>query len=114
MKSFLRILSIALIVVFASSCNKCNNENPTARVLNNGTSSVSLQITASDGDIISITDLGTGFISSVKSYAPGTATLNGSIDGVQLTKSIEMIECTSYDISINNQNEVVVFSTSKD
>lgn len=113
MKSIAVFISIFFLMIL-TSCNKCNNENPTARVLNNGTSAVSLQLTDANGDIVSITDLGVGLVSSMKSYAPGTTALNGTIDGIQLSESIEMSECTSYDISINSQNEVVVFSTSKD
>lgn len=113
MKSIFSIFSIALLMVLISSCTKCNNEDPTARVLNNGSASANLQLTASDGDIVSITELGTGLISSVKSYSPGTTTLNGTIDGVQLSETIEMSECVSYDITISSQNKIVVFSTNK-
>ena len=97
-----------------SGCNKCNNENPTARVVNNGTSSASLQITASNGDVISITDLGSGLVSSSESYWPGTTVVNCTVDGVQLTETVEMSECTSYDLTINSQNEIVVFSQTLD
>ncbi len=97
-----------------SSCAKCNNEEPTARVLNNGSTAANVQITASNGDIISITELSSGLISSVKSYSAGNASINASIDGSQLSQSLNMEECVSYDITITSENEIVVFSQEKD
>ena len=113
MKAITVLLSIFFLMIF-SSCNKCNNENPTARVVNNGTSSANLEITASDGELVSITDLGAGLISSSESYSPGTTTVNCIIDGIQLTEKVEMSECKSYDITINSENVIVVFSTKID
>lgn len=113
MKTITVLLSLFFLMIF-SGCNKCNNENPTSRVVNNGTSSASLQITASNGDVISITDLGSGLISSSESFSPGTTTVNCTIDGIQLTETVEMSECTSYDITITSENMISIFSRAKD
>lgn len=110
MKAVAFVLGLTILMVFANSCQKCNNDDPTARVLNNGTSEANLQITSADGDIISITDLPNGSISSVKSYAPGTTTINGTIEGLPLTGSVSMSECKSYDITINGDNKIVIFA----
>lgn len=114
MKSLISVLYISLLLVFFSSCKKCNNENPSARVVNNGTAEASLQITASDGDVVAISDLGKGVISSEKSYASGSTTIVGTIENQQLNETVEMIECTAYDITITSENKIMVFSTKKE
>jgi hypothetical protein len=113
MKSVVISLSLVALLFLVNSCNKCNNDDPTARVVNNGTSAANLQITSFDGNIVSITDLEKGFISSENSYAPGTATLSGSIEGIQLTETLDMSECTAYDVTITSDNKIVVFSQNK-
>ncbi|SRR5690554_3016921 len=113
MKSVALFFGLMLLMALTNSCKKCNNEDPTARVVNNGTSAASLQLKASDGDIISITELPNGSISSVKSYAPGITIVSCTIDGIQLSESVNMSECISYDITINSENEIVVFSHDK-
>ncbi|PWH85786.1 hypothetical protein [Brumimicrobium oceani] len=112
MKLIIILLSISFLTIFVS-CEKCNNEEPTAKVINNGTASVSLQITSSVGNVISISELGKGLISSEESYSPGVATISGSIDGIQLSESVNMSECTSYDITITSENKISIFSQDK-
>lgn len=112
MKHIAFFLGLVTLMVF-TSCAKCNNEAPTARVLNNGTAEANLQIISSDGDIIAITDLPNGSISSVKSYSPGTTTVNCSIEGIQLTETVNMVECFTYDITISGENKIVIFSQEK-
>jgi hypothetical protein len=112
MKSIAVLLSISVLMIF-TSCKKCNNDDPTARVVNNGTSAVSLQITSSVGNVISITGLEKGLISSEKSYSTGVATISGTIEGIQLSESVDMAECYAYDITITSDNKLSVFSQDK-
>lgn len=114
MKIIQLFLGIILLMVFVSSCKKCDTENPTARVVNNGTAKASVQITASDGDVIAIADLGKGLISAEKSYAPGTVSIVGTVESDQLNETVGMKECTSYDITITSENKIVIFSTKKE
>lgn len=112
MKSIAILLSFSVLIIL-TSCNKCSNEDPTAKVVNNGSSAVNLQITSSAGNIISITELSKGSISTVNSYASGLTSIIGTIDGIELIDSIDMTECKSYDITITSNNEISVFSQEK-
>ncbi|HLV42692.1 MAG TPA: hypothetical protein VKY37_10460 [Brumimicrobium sp.] len=108
MKNTILIFSI-LIFIF-TSCAKCKDDDPKARVLNKGTGSVDVQIKSTDGNIVSISDLASGSVSSLKEYSPGATSFKYKIEGVEKTETITLNTCTSYDISINSDNEIVMFS----
>ena len=110
MKKITFLLSLSLFILSVSSCGKCKNEDPTARVLNNGTGSANIQIKDSDGSIVSISDLSKGSISSTKEHAPGSTTVTLTIENVEKTESFILKTCTNNDITINSDNELVMFS----
>ncbi|WP_123776004.1 hypothetical protein [Brumimicrobium aurantiacum] len=107
-KLLLGVLGLAALGL--TSCSKCNDDDPLARIANNGTSTANLQITASNGDVVSITELEKGTISSEKVYSVGTTILNGTIENEQISDTFELSTCTAYDITINSDNEIVLFS----
>jgi hypothetical protein len=114
MKTISIFFTLAIFTFLASSCNKCNNDDPTARILNKGTGSAEIQITAANGNIVQISDLSTGSISSSKEYAPGNTTVKYTIGSLEKTEVIALSSCTDYDISINSDNKLVIFSQEKD
>lgn len=105
--SFLLALSF---FIFLTGCKKCKNEDPIARLINNGTNVANAQIKDSGGNIVSINDLAKGGISAEKTYASGKVEVEVSIDGQELTEDVDMNECNSYDITISAENKIVVFS----
>lgn len=110
MKVIILFFTLTVFTHLMTSCAKCNNDNPTARVLNKGTGVADIQITAANGDIVSIADLASGSISSTKNYASGTTTISYTIENTEKVESFVLNTCTSYDISINSDNEMVLFS----
>src|SRR5690554_8046106 len=104
MRTTILLATLLFVTFLASSCKKCNNENPTARILNNGISSVDMQITASDGSIVTIFELAKDGIHPSKEYASGSTTIQYTIEGVEQTDVFTLNTCTSYDITINSNN----------
>jgi len=113
MRTTILLFALSLVTLLATSCKKCNNDDPTARIINNGSGSADVQIKAADGNLVQISDLTSGSISSTKEYVPGTATVKYAIGGEDKTESISLETCTDYDITINSENKLVIFSQEK-
>lgn len=109
-----KILSLAfilgIIAVTLSSCSKCKGEDPSARVINNGTNKVSVQIKTSGGNTENINNVDPGTSSSYRSYAPGLITFTISVNNNSYEKSITMSECCDYDITIDKNNNITSIS----
>lgn len=110
---FLSSLYLALVVLFISigftGCsNSCNNEQPRARINNNGTDKASVQIKTSAGNTENINNIETGQISDWRSYAAGDIEFTVAIQGVSgdTVMVVSMAECWEYDIIIDSLNHV--------
>lgn len=93
-------------MVLMSSCDKCENESPRARVLNNGTKDVSVQIKTSDGNTENINNVSPQSSSAYKSYAAGVVTFTITVDKMAYEKTVQMDECFEYDIAIDAGNNI--------
>src|SRR5690554_7450100 len=60
MRTTILLFALSLVTLLATSCKTCNNDDPTARIINNGTGSADVQIKGADGDIVQISDLAKG------------------------------------------------------
>lgn len=108
MKNF-KILAIILITAAAITivgCKKCKNEDPSARIINNGTEQASVQIKTSGGKTININNVQPGESSEYASYAPGVVTFTITITGNEYIETVTMVECCKYDITIDSKNNI--------
>lgn len=97
-------LSILLVGMSLSSCKNCSNEDPQARIINNGTSKASVQIKTSGGNTVNINNVDPGTASAYASYAPGTVVFTITVASNDFEETVVMNQCFDYDISINAQN----------
>jgi hypothetical protein len=105
-KNFLTIISITFIISGLCSCHKCKNEDPSARIINNGTSKASVQIKTSGGNTVNINNIDPGASSPYSSYAPGTVTFTITIANTNHVETVNMENCFNYDITINSNNNI--------
>lgn len=113
-KYILMIMIAGLLIVSVNSCRKnCKKESPRARVFNNGTKDVSVQIKTSGGNTENINNISPGTSSEYRSYAPGLVTYTISIDQNNFVHSVEMIECFEYNIAIDSNNNVTSLPTDR-
>ena len=116
MKTIKFILFIILIGLFAfsmSACKKCKNEYPRARLVNNGTKMVSVQIKTSGGNTENINNIGPGTTSEYRHYAPGLITYTVSVEQSTFVYNVEMSECYEYDIAIDGNNLITSVPTDR-
>lgn len=109
----MKTLKITLIILISSfvitglfSCNKCRNEDPSARIINDGTKDASVQVKTSGGNTININNVAPGTSSDYRTYAPGTVTYTITIADINYVETVEMVECYNYDIVIDSNNNI--------
>ncbi|MCX2738338.1 hypothetical protein [Pontibacter anaerobius] len=113
MKAFRLLLTMAVAVVLMvgmSSCNKCDNENPRARVINHGSLVASVQIKTSNGNTENINNVMPNTSSDTRSYAKGLVTFTITLDKTELVETVQMDSCYEYDIVIDANNSISTVS----
>lgn len=109
-----RISAIYLIVIVVlnfASCSNCKNEEPRARIVNNGTDKASVQIWTTGGNTENINNIETGQTSDWRSFAAGETNFTVSVQGEDDTVLVvNMFNCFQYDINISVQNTVTAWS----
>ncbi|MFT5648136.1 MAG: hypothetical protein ACI976_002832 [Aureispira sp.] len=93
-------------ILAISSCEKCTNEQPRARIENNGTNKASVQIQTSGGNTVNSNNILTGTVSEYSSYAAGDITFTVSVDQSTAVLTVPMLECYEYDIKIDGNNDI--------
>ncbi|CAM1364951.1 conserved exported protein of unknown function [Tenacibaculum soleae] len=115
MKLFKRVISALLsliLIVVLNSCSGCDNQDPSAEVVNNGTEDVSVQIKTSGGNTENINKIEPGTTSQSVSYASGDVEFTIVLkSGAEVVKTVSMKFCRSYKISIDENNTVTTTST---
>jgi len=110
MKKVAIILSLIVMAMSFNSCKKCKQEHPRARVVNNGSEDVSVQIQTSGGNTVNINNILPGQSSDYVSYAPGgvdfTITVGSGGSAVNYNISVIMEECFEYDIVLDANNVI--------
>ncbi len=102
------IVLISIVTLSISSCKKCNGEDPSARIINNGTKKASVQIKTSGGNTININNVDPSTSSPYVRYAVGTTTFTITVSNVNYSRIVEMSQCYDYDISIDASNYIFV------
>ncbi|WP_299679660.1 hypothetical protein [uncultured Tenacibaculum sp.] len=117
MNLFKKIASIFFIslMLIMQSCSSCDNENPTARVTNQGTDDVSVQVKTSGGNTENINNIASGQSSVTTSYAPGEITYTVVLkNGTELVKKIDVNFCEDYVVIVKSDNTIDITSTPRD
>lgn len=112
-------ISSALLIAFAAfsmaGCNNCKNEEPRARIVNNGTDKASVQIWTTGGNTENINNIEVGQTSDWRSFAAGMTNFTVSIQGEDDTVLVvNMLNCFQYDINISPQNIVTAWSEDRE
>lgn len=111
------MLLMAITVVAFTGCKKCDGEDPRARVVNNGTESVSVHIETSGGNTININNIDAGMSSDYNTFAPGsvefTITVGNGGNSQDYVKAVVMETCFEYDIQIDADNNVTSVPTDR-
>ena len=103
---FATIFLFALLALSLSSCKKCKNEQPGARIINNGTQNASVQIQTSNGNTVNINNVDPGTSSSYSNYAAGQVKFTLKISGVDYEETVQLSNCFYYDIAIDSNNNI--------
>jgi hypothetical protein len=105
---YLALAVFILTIGFTSCSNKCKNDQPRARITNNGTDKASVQIQTSGGNTENINNIEVGQVSEWRSYAPGDIEYTVAIQNVSapIVATVNMTECWEYDIIIDSLNNV--------
>jgi len=109
MKNFRAIFTTVFFLSMTlglTSCKKCKNEDPSARIFNNGNIKASVQIQTSNGNTVNINNIQPGASSDYASYAPGICKFTVSVGSTNVVETVEMFECFNYDILIASDNDV--------
>ncbi|MER2999168.1 hypothetical protein [Pontibacter populi] len=113
MKVFRFLMTTVIAGLFMagmSSCDKCDDENPRARVINQGTLEASVQIKTSNGNTENINNVMPNSTSAASSYAKGTVTFTITLDKTELVETVQMDTCHEYDIVIDVNNNISTVS----
>ncbi len=108
MKQFLFLTSI-IISLLISACNQpCENEDPRARIVNNGTDKASVQIKTSGGSTENINNIESGQVSAWSSFASGNTEFTVAVQGMpgDTMITVTMVDCWEYEIIIDATNQV--------
>ena len=105
-KFFLMVLIAGLFVITVNGCKKCKGEDPSARIINNGTQVASVQIKTSGGNTVNINTVAPGTSSPYSSYAAGQVTFTIKMNNVDYVKTVDLSTCYKYDIAIDASNNI--------
>ena len=111
---FASLLFAGVFTLAASSCTKkCSNEDPRARITNNGTQPASVQIKTSGGSTVNINNVAAGASSDYANYAAGTTTFTLKVNNVDYVKTTDVSKCHEYTIAIDRSNVITVTDTDR-
>lgn len=105
----LSIIILQSFIILSIGCSDgCDKQDPTVKLVNNGTSKADIQIKTSNGNTENINNIEPGSSSEKRSFAPGAIEFTISIQGVQdpIEYQISTIYCNDYTVTINDDNSV--------
>ena len=97
----------------ATSCKKCKDEDPRARIANNGTQRASVQVKTSGGSTVNINNVDPGVTSDYANYAAGQTTFTLKINNIDYAKTLDVSKCHEYTIAIDRNNVITVTDTDR-
>ena len=99
-----------LFAITFNSCKKSVNEDPRARIINNGTQKASVQIKTSNGNTVNINNIDPGTSSAYSSYAAGQVTFTITVNNSNYVKILDIGNGNDYDIAIDANNNITSIS----
>lgn len=102
--SLIILILAGLFAITLNGCKKCKNEDPRARIINNGSDKASVQIKTSGGNTVNINNVDQGTSSAYSSYAAGQTTFTIKVNSIDYAYTFVMSECYEYDIAIDSNN----------
>lgn len=107
------IILLISVLSFTTSCNKCKGDAPRVKISNNGTNDAKIIITTPDGKTEIIDELEKGHISDEKTYVEGNLGLTYIIANKEVAETVSIKNCNTYNITINSDDELIIFSKEK-
>lgn len=110
------LLLTCMAAIGLQSCSEsCDNEEPRAKIVNNGTDKASVQIKTSGGNTENINNIESGQTSDWRTFAAGNTEFTVVIQGMNDTVvTVNMLQCYEYSIDINAQNRVSSTAVERD
>ena len=105
-KLLLIVLIAGLFTITINGCKKCNGEDPSARIINNGSQIAGVQIKTSGGNTVNINNVAPGTSSPYSSYAAGQVTFTIKVNNIDYVKTVDLSTCYQYDIAIDANNNI--------
>ena len=105
-KFLLTIIAAGFFAITLNGCKKCKDENPQAKIINNGTQKASVQIRTSGGNTVNINNVDPGTSSPYSSYAPGQIIFTIVVNNNSYSKTVDLTTCYNYDIAIDGNNNI--------
>jgi hypothetical protein len=103
--------TLFIILIFSTfslqSCKKCKKENPRARVFNQSSKVVSVQVKTSGGNTENLNNIPPNTSSEYRSYSSGIVKFTINIDKKDITVEVAMGKCFEYNILIDANENVV-------
>ena len=112
-KLLLPVLFASLFALAATGCKKCKDEDPRARITNNGSQRASVQIKTTGGSTVNINNVDPGASSDYANYAAGETTFTLKINNVDYSKIITVSKCHEYTVAIDRANVITVTDTDR-
>ena len=116
----MRMIKFTIILVLAglfaitlNSCKKRENEEPRARIINNGTQKASVQIKTSNGNTVNINNVDPATSSPYSSYAAGQITFTITVNNNNYIKILDIGNGYDYDIAIDANNNITSISINR-
>ena len=100
------IVLVGLFAITMNGCKKCKDEDPRARIINNGTQKASVQIKTSGGNTVNINNVDPSTSSAYSSYAAGQVTFTLTVNSINYVKTLDIGKCFDYDIAIDASKNI--------
>ena len=116
MKSSITLLSVAFagfVALAAGGCKKCKDEDPRARIANNGTLRASVQVKTSGGSTVNLNNVDPGQTSDYANYAAGQTTFTLKVSNIDYVKVLDVSKCHEYTVAIDRNNVITVTDTDR-
>lgn len=104
------IVLAGLFAITFNSCKKSENENPRARIINNGTQKASVQIKTSNGNTVNINNVDPSTSSAYSNYAAGQVAFTITVNNSNYVKILDIGNGYDYDIAIDANNNITSIS----
>ncbi|MES2558211.1 MAG: hypothetical protein V4590_00615 [Bacteroidota bacterium] len=112
-KHFFPLIIAVLLTLTINACKDCDDEDPRAKIINNGAQKASVQIKTSGGNTVNINNVDPGTASPNASYASGIVMFTIKVNNIDYSTIVEMYNCHDYEIAIDANNVITTKSVDR-